>query len=90
MHAILVLFTVLGFHSLVFCDDHPLKPIIRKVRADEILSDEEKTVLARSNENELPPSLQRLVRATLTGYVDCVVTNLCNICENVFNEKPSF
>lgn len=76
MHAILVLFTVLGFHSLVFCDDHPLKPIIRKVRADEILNDEEKTVLARSNENELPPSLQRLVRATLTGYVDCFVTNV--------------
>ncbi|XP_048763670.1 uncharacterized protein LOC125671801 [Ostrea edulis] len=67
MNTILLLVSFFFLCAVGLCKDHPLKPIIRKVRAEVTLNEEEKTTLARANEHELPPSLQRLVRATLTG-----------------------
>lgn len=69
MNFILAFISFLGLFFIAYCKDHPLSPIIRKVRAEESLSDEEKTLLARSDERDLPQSLQRLVRTALTGYV---------------------
>lgn len=69
MNFILAFISFLGLFFVAYCNDHPLSPIIRKVRAEESLSDEEKTILARSDERDLPQSLQRLVTTALTGYV---------------------
>lgn len=69
MNFILAFISFLGLFFVAYCKDHPLSPIIRKVRAEESLSNEEKTLLARSEERDLPQSLQRLVRTALTGYV---------------------
>ncbi|XP_052688737.1 uncharacterized protein LOC128167200 [Crassostrea angulata] len=71
MNLILAFISFLGLFCVAYCKDHPLSPIIRKVRAEESLSDEEKTLLARSDERDLPQSLQRLVRTALTGEHLC-------------------
>ncbi|XP_061198141.1 uncharacterized protein LOC133206212 [Saccostrea echinata] len=71
MRRIFLLVSFLDLFVVGFCDDFSLKPIIRKVRAEETLSDDERTVLARADERDLPPSLQRLVRDTLTGEHLC-------------------
>lgn len=69
MNFILAFISFLGLFFVAYCNDHPLSPIIRKVRAEESLNDVEKTLLAQSDARDLPQALQRLVRTALTGYV---------------------
>ncbi|XP_062615795.1 uncharacterized protein LOC134277482 [Saccostrea cucullata] len=96
MKRIFLLVLFLNLILVGFCDDFSLKPIIRKVRAEETLSEDELKALARADERDLPPSLQRLVRATLTGEHLCcrntplpLVTKSRSVARHhLVNDKP--